>query len=72
MCNAFRKIVNNVINKRLTGLRSSCCFGDDLLQVQCFEGISVPISVHRLTSDVCLLFDHIDVYIACQNQYPMP
>ena len=34
MCNAFRKIGNNVINKRLTGLRSSCCFGDDLLQAQ--------------------------------------
>ena len=48
MCNAFRKIGNNVINKRLTGLRSSCCFGDDLLQVQWFEGISV----YRLTSDV--------------------
>ena len=51
MCNAFRKIGNNVINKRLTGLRSSCCFGDDLLQVQWFEGISV----YRLTSDVCCL-----------------
>ena len=27
MCNASRKIGNNVINKRLTGLSSSCCFG---------------------------------------------
>ena len=51
MCNAFRKIGNNVINKRLTGLRSSRCFGDDLIQVHGFEGISV----YCLTPDVCCL-----------------
>ena len=51
MCNASRKIGNNVINQRLTGLSSSFCFGDDLLQVPWFEGISA----YRLTSDVCCL-----------------
>ena len=35
MCNAFNwKIVNNVINKCLTGLCSSCYHGNDLFHVE--------------------------------------
>ena len=42
---AFRKIVNNVINKCLTGLRSSCYHGNSLFQVERLRDFSVLLDM---------------------------